>query len=139
MQFEHTTLGQRVLFGTGLAAQHVAQETTRLSATKIMCIASEFERGFAETALAQVQVALWHTDVVQHVPVENAVAARGCRNRGGNRPHRVRGRGLDHGLGQGRGADHRDSHHCRTDHLCRLGSHQCLGHDRGRHQDHRGG
>lgn len=76
MQFEHTTLGQRVLFGTGLAAAHVAAETTRLSATKIMCIASEFERGFAETALADVQVALWHTDVVQHVPVANAVAAR---------------------------------------------------------------
>ncbi|GAA3326119.1 maleylacetate reductase [Paeniglutamicibacter sulfureus] len=76
MQFEHTTLGQRVLFGTGLAAEHVAAETARLGATNIMCIASEFEREFAQIALAQVQVALWHTDVVQHVPIANAVGAR---------------------------------------------------------------
>ena len=76
MQFEHLTLGQRVLFGTGLAATHVAQETARLGATRIMCIASEFERGFAEIALAEVPVTLWHTDVVQHVPIANAVAAR---------------------------------------------------------------
>ena len=76
MKFEHITLGQRVLFGAGRAAEHVAQEAARLGARNIMCITSEFERPFAETALSLTDVALWHTDVVQHVPVETADKAR---------------------------------------------------------------
>ena len=76
MKFEHITLGQRVLFGAGRAAEHVAQEAARLGARNIMCITSEFERPFAETALSLADVALWHTDVVQHVPAETADKAR---------------------------------------------------------------
>ena len=76
MNFEHITLGQRVLFGAGRAAEHVAQEAARLSARNIMCITSEFERPYAETALSLTDVALWHTDVVQHVPAETADKAR---------------------------------------------------------------
>lgn len=76
MQFEHTTLGQRVLFGTGLAAKHVAEEVTRHGAASIMVIASTFERRFADIAVAGVDVALWYDDVVQHVPIANARAAR---------------------------------------------------------------
>ena len=76
MKFEHITLGQRVLFGAGRAAEHVAREATRLGARSIMCITSEFERPFAETALSLAEVTLWHTDVVQHVPVETADKAR---------------------------------------------------------------
>lgn len=76
MKFEHITLGQRVLFGAGRAAEHVALETARLSARNIMCITSEFERPFAETALSLAEVTVWHTDVVQHVPAETADKAR---------------------------------------------------------------
>ncbi|MEV5050088.1 maleylacetate reductase [Arthrobacter sp. LAR12-1-1.1] len=76
MKFEHITLGQRVLFGAGRAAEHVAQEAARLGARNIMCITSEFERPFAETALSLAGVGLWHTDVVQHVPAETADKAR---------------------------------------------------------------
>ena len=76
MKFEHITLGQRVLFGAGRAAEHVAREAARLGARNIMCITSEFERPFAETALSLADVALWHTDVVQHVPAETAERAR---------------------------------------------------------------
>ena len=76
MNFEHITLGQRVLFGAGLAARHVAQEAGRLGARRIMCITSEFEQAFAGTALALSEVTLWHTDVVQHVPVDTAEKAR---------------------------------------------------------------
>lgn len=76
MKFEHITLGQRVLFGAGRAAEYVAQEAARLGARSIMCITSEFERPFAETALSLADVALWHTDVVQHVPAETADKAR---------------------------------------------------------------
>ncbi|CAH0175836.1 Maleylacetate reductase [Arthrobacter sp. Bi26] len=76
MKFEHITLGQRVLFGAGRAAEHVAQEAARLGARNIMCITSEFERPFAEAALTLADVGLWHTDVVQHVPAETADKAR---------------------------------------------------------------
>ncbi|WP_336714483.1 maleylacetate reductase [Arthrobacter sp. USHLN218] len=76
MNFEHITLGQRVLFGTGKAAEHVAKEVVRHEARRIMCISSEFERSLADKALASIDVALWHSDVVQHVPVETAEKAR---------------------------------------------------------------
>lgn len=76
MKFEHITLGQRVLFGAGRAAEHVAQEADHLRARNIMCITSEFERSFADTALSLAEVTRWHTDVVQHVPVETADKAR---------------------------------------------------------------
>ncbi|MFD1212009.1 maleylacetate reductase [Arthrobacter sp. GCM10027362] len=76
MHFEHSTLAQRVLFGSGRAAEHVAQEVARHDARNVMCIASDFERTFAETATASIEVKLWHSDVVQHVPIETAQRAR---------------------------------------------------------------
>ena len=76
MFFEHITLGQRVLFGTGKAAGHVAAEIDRLSASRPMVIAAEPERTLAEAATAGITAALWWDDVVQHVPVEKAEAAR---------------------------------------------------------------
>ncbi|WP_262103869.1 maleylacetate reductase [Arthrobacter sp. Marseille-P9274] len=76
MNFEHITLGQRVLFGTGKAAEHVAKEVARHEARRVMCISSEFERSLADKALASIDVVLWHSDVVQHVPVETAEKAR---------------------------------------------------------------
>lgn len=76
MSFEHATLGQRVLFGTGKAAEHVAAELKRLGASRPMVIASASQRGFAKTATAMVTPALWWDEVVMHVPVE--VAERAC-------------------------------------------------------------
>ncbi|GGG61468.1 maleylacetate reductase [Kocuria dechangensis] len=76
MLFEHTTLGQRVLFGTGKAAEHVAAEIARLSATRPMVIAAEPERALAEAATTGTTPVLWWDDVVQHVPVEVADRAR---------------------------------------------------------------
>jgi maleylacetate reductase len=76
MLFEHTTLGQRVLFGTGRAAAYVAAEIDRLGATRPMVIAAEPERALAEMATADIAPALWWDQVVQHVPVEVAEAAR---------------------------------------------------------------
>jgi Alcohol dehydrogenase, class IV len=74
--FEHVTLGQRVLFASGGAAGHVAAEVARLGAARVMVIASESARGVASAVMAGVDVALWWDDVVQHVPVATAVAAR---------------------------------------------------------------
>jgi maleylacetate reductase len=76
LSFEHVTLGQRVLFGTGKAAEHLAAEVARLGAARVMVIASDFETGMARAVATGVEVALWHHDVVMHVPVEKAEKAR---------------------------------------------------------------
>ncbi|XKH55153.1 maleylacetate reductase (plasmid) [Citricoccus nitrophenolicus] len=74
--FDHVTLGQRVLFGSGRAAEHVAAEVSRLGASRVMVIASEFELAMAKEIAAGIEVALWHDEVVMHVPVEVADRAR---------------------------------------------------------------
>jgi maleylacetate reductase len=74
--FQHETLAQRVLFGTERAAEHLHAEVLRLDASKVMVIASDFELAMAQDVAALVEVALWHTEVVQHVPVEVADRAR---------------------------------------------------------------
>ncbi|MFL4476232.1 maleylacetate reductase [Paeniglutamicibacter sp. MACA_103] len=76
LSFEHTTLGQRVLFGSGKAAENLAAETSRLGAGSIMVIASDFEMPMARTVAAGIEVTLWHNEVVMHVPIETAHAAR---------------------------------------------------------------
>ncbi|GAA3667603.1 maleylacetate reductase [Arthrobacter ginkgonis] len=76
LTFEHTTLGQRVLFGSGKAAANLAAEVARLGAGRVMVIASEFELPMAERVAADIDPVLWHTDVVMHVPVEVAERAR---------------------------------------------------------------
>lgn len=76
MKFEHATLGQRVLFGTGGAAANLAAEVARLGARRAMVIASDFESPMAKSVAASIQVALWHHDVVMHVPIETAEKAR---------------------------------------------------------------
>lgn len=76
LTFDHMTLGQRVLFGTGAAAANLAAEVTRLGAERAMVIASDFETEMARTVAADIEVALWHHDVVMHVPIETAEKAR---------------------------------------------------------------
>jgi maleylacetate reductase len=61
LTFEHTTLGQRVLFGSGKAAQNLAAEVARLGAGRVMVIASEFELPMAERVAADIDPVLWHT------------------------------------------------------------------------------
>ena len=76
MSFDHVTLGQRVVFGAGRGAENLAAEVARRGARRVMAIASPRERELAERVCAQVEVAVWFDDVVQHVPVEKAEAAR---------------------------------------------------------------
>jgi maleylacetate reductase len=76
LTFDHVTLGQRVLFGTGAAAANLAAEVARLGAQRVMVIASDFETPMARTVAAEIEVALWHHDVVMHVPIEVAEKAR---------------------------------------------------------------
>ncbi|MET9632609.1 maleylacetate reductase [Lentzea sp. NPDC006480] len=72
MSWEHVTLGQRVRFGTGLAASNLADEVERLGAQRVMLIAEET----APDVASKIQVAIRCTDVAPHVPVENAERAR---------------------------------------------------------------
>lgn len=76
MNFEHVTLGQRVLFGAGKSAEHLNAEVTRLQPCSVMVIAGKRDIEVAERITAEIQVAVWHSDVVMHVPRENAEAAR---------------------------------------------------------------
>jgi maleylacetate reductase len=76
LTFDHVTLGQRVLFGTGKAADNLAGQVARLGAQRVMVIASDRETEMARTVAAGIEVALWHHDVVMHVPLETAENAR---------------------------------------------------------------
>ncbi|EMY33339.1 iron-containing alcohol dehydrogenase, partial [Arthrobacter crystallopoietes BAB-32] len=58
LTFEHVTLGQRVLFGTGKAPENLAAEVERFGAQKVMVIASEFEAAIAREVSAGIDVAL---------------------------------------------------------------------------------
>jgi maleylacetate reductase len=74
LAFAHETLPQRVRFAAGGAADAVAEEVARLSAGRVMAIASDAAR--AEPVLSRVGVVVLHTDVVMHVPVDVAERAR---------------------------------------------------------------
>lgn len=74
--FEHITLGQRVRFGTGRSAENLTAEVKRLGASRVMVIASEFERPMAQAVTTQITPVLWWEEVVMHVPVEVAERAR---------------------------------------------------------------
>lgn len=76
LHFHHVTLGQRVLFGHGGAADHLAAEVARLGARRVMVITSARGRADAERVTAGIDVAVWHDDVVMHVPVDVAERAR---------------------------------------------------------------
>ncbi|GAB3033384.1 maleylacetate reductase [Parafrigoribacterium mesophilum] len=81
--FEHETLGQRVLFGAGGAAGHLAAEVARLGVRRVMVIASTREIAAAESVITGVDVALHFDDVVQHVPQARADAARAAAESAG--------------------------------------------------------
>ncbi|MHA6969342.1 maleylacetate reductase (plasmid) [Glutamicibacter bergerei] len=74
--FEHSTLGQRVLFGSGKAASNLAAEVARTGAQRVMVIAAEFEAPIAAAVTRDIEVALNYDDVAPHVPIEKAEKAR---------------------------------------------------------------
>lgn len=76
LTFEHVTLGQRVLFGSGKAAEYLAAEVARLDAKRVMLIASGSSTQIAADISSGIEVAVTYTDVVPHVPIEKAEKAR---------------------------------------------------------------
>lgn len=76
LKFAHDTLAQRVVFETGAAANNTAEEIRRIGAQRVMLVAAPFEAEIAARVTADVDITLHFADVVQHVPIENAEAAR---------------------------------------------------------------
>jgi maleylacetate reductase len=76
MMFCHDTLGQRVVFGSGLAEQNLAAEIDRLGGRSVMLIVSASEQARAERLVASVTAAHVHRDLAPHVPLATAVVAR---------------------------------------------------------------
>jgi maleylacetate reductase len=74
--FTHVTLGQRVLFGNGRASAHVTEEVARLGSLRVMLIASQSALSSATRVTSDIEVAVVHTDVAQHVPIAAAEEAR---------------------------------------------------------------
>ena len=76
MKFEHVSLPQRVRFGTGGARENLAAEVEALGATRVMVIAGGHEQELGQAIAEGLPVALWHHEVVMHVPVDVAERAR---------------------------------------------------------------
>jgi maleylacetate reductase len=76
MRFVHDNLPQRICFGSGEAAAHLATEIANLKAARVMVIASKREMDIADGITTDLPVVLRHDDVVMHVPVEVAERAR---------------------------------------------------------------
>lgn len=64
-----------MLFGSGRGAEHLEAEVQRLGARRVMVIAGPRKLETAQRLAGGIDVALWHDEVVMHVPVE--VAERG--------------------------------------------------------------
>lgn len=75
-EFDHITLGQRVRFGTGKAAENLAAEIARLDAKRVLLIAAEDDEHLASAVTSGIEVAARCSDVAPHVPVPHAERAR---------------------------------------------------------------
>ncbi len=76
--FTYQALPGRVVFGTGASREKLAGEAANLGAQRVLLVASEREREFAEELVAPLRERLVgvFTDVRPHVPAEVARAAR---------------------------------------------------------------
>lgn len=68
--FQHETLGQRVLFGSGTAQEHLYQEVSRIGGARVMAIASRRDHGLAVRLTETFPSVHHHNEVVPHVPVD---------------------------------------------------------------------
>lgn len=75
IEFDHATLAQRVLFGTGRAVENVGTAVASLGAQRVLLIAGASAAELAAAVGAVTPVVARIHDVVQHVPAENTVRA----------------------------------------------------------------
>ena len=76
LRFEHETLGQRIRFASGSAADALAAEVELIGASRVMVIAAPSEADLAKRITEGLPVALVHDEVAMHVPVPVAERAR---------------------------------------------------------------
>ncbi|WP_342660469.1 Maleylacetate reductase [Rhodococcus ruber] len=74
--FDHHTLGQRILFGSGRASHHLRLAVDEAGAASPMVIAGSSDRAIADAVLADLPYAVRFDEVRPHVPSELAERAR---------------------------------------------------------------
>lgn len=75
IEFDHSTLGQRVLFGTGRAAEHATTAVGDLGARRVLLIADAFAMDLSDEIARSAPVVARIHEIEQHVPVANGRAA----------------------------------------------------------------
>lgn len=75
LSFDHTSLGQRVVFGSGRSVENVRDAVIRMNANRILLICEPFAAETGDSIAACTPVISRIDDIVQHVPAENARAA----------------------------------------------------------------
>ncbi|PWJ45776.1 maleylacetate reductase [Quadrisphaera granulorum] len=73
--FDHTSLGQRVLFGSHRAAENIARAVTDLGAQRVLVVAGRSSALVAGDVTRALPVVASIDEVAQHVPAERAAAA----------------------------------------------------------------
>ncbi|MBA4865184.1 maleylacetate reductase [Streptomyces sp. PSKA54] len=72
ISFDHTTHGQRVLFGTGTAVTNTVEAVEGLGAKRVLLIADAFASALSDAIAERTPVVARVHEIVQHVPIENA-------------------------------------------------------------------
>jgi maleylacetate reductase len=71
LSFVHTTLGQRVLFGTGRARENLSESVRRLNAKRLLLIHDASIVAIADEMTVGLPIAVRIGKVSQHVPIED--------------------------------------------------------------------
>lgn len=75
MEFDHTTLGQRVLFGTGRAAANAVTAISDLGAQRVLVIADHFAAELVDEIADRAPIVARIHEITQHVPAADGRAA----------------------------------------------------------------
>ncbi|MHC6219405.1 maleylacetate reductase [Arthrobacter sp. MMS24-S77] len=73
--FDHKTLGQRVVFGTGGAVENTTAAVTELGSERVLLIAGTSAQELAGSIAARMPEAVRIDEVIQHVPANSAARA----------------------------------------------------------------
>jgi maleylacetate reductase len=71
--FDHTTHGQRVLFGTGVAVANTVQVVESLGAKRVLLIGDRFAMALCDAIAERTPVVARVHEIVQHVPIGSAM------------------------------------------------------------------
>lgn len=83
INFDHQTLGQRVLFGREQAVENTVKAVKEIGANKILLIADAFAMDLSDRIAAELPVVERIHEIVQHVPAQNADSATALAEQAG--------------------------------------------------------